>query len=81
MTLPVTLITPTEKRQYNLIWLEIETQQGSLVIQPGHAPLIAILAHQSELLMGLHDKTVEQVKVLGGIAHVQRTGVVVIVDE
>jgi F0F1-type ATP synthase epsilon subunit len=38
------LVTPQNKHEYVVKWIEVHTASGSLVIQPGHAPMILMLA-------------------------------------
>jgi F0F1-type ATP synthase epsilon subunit len=38
------IVTPQNKLEYVVQWIEAHTQAGSLVIQPGHAPMILMLS-------------------------------------
>ena len=37
------VVTPQSKDEYVVQWIESHTQTGSLVIKPGHAPMILML--------------------------------------
>lgn len=38
------IVTPQNKLEYVVQWIEAQTQAGSLVIKPGHAPMILMLS-------------------------------------
>ncbi len=38
------VVTPQNKLEYVVQWIEAHTQTGSLVIKPGHAPMILMLS-------------------------------------
>ena len=38
------IVTPQNKLEYVVQWIEAHTQSGSLVIKPGHAPMILMLS-------------------------------------
>ncbi len=38
------VVTPQSKHEYVVQWIEAHTSDGSLVIEPGHAPIILMLA-------------------------------------
>lgn len=37
------VVTPQNKHEYVVQWIEAHTSAGSLVIKPGHAPIILML--------------------------------------
>jgi F0F1-type ATP synthase epsilon subunit len=37
------IVTPQNKHEYVVQWIEAHTSVGSLVIKPGHAPIIMML--------------------------------------
>jgi F0F1-type ATP synthase epsilon subunit len=76
----VTFITPTSHKVVAVSWLECETPTGNLVIQTGHAPLITILKPYSEVRFENGEGVVEALEIPGGLAEIQRTSALIIVD-
>lgn len=75
-----TLITPTSNRTITISWVECQTSQGSLIIQRGHAPLVAILKPLCEVRFENENGVIEAMEISGGIAEVRRDAVLIIVD-
>lgn len=67
------LIGPTNAQSMEINWLEVQTLEGSFVIQPGHAPMIVLLAPNKELSMELQDGSITLMTIAGGILEVTRT--------
>lgn len=43
-TIQLTLISPSRKIEYEVVWIEVNTPNGNYLIQPQHAPTTFILA-------------------------------------
>jgi F0F1-type ATP synthase epsilon subunit len=43
------IISPQHQESYIIEWLEAHTPQGSIIIQPGHAPIILSLVTDTSL--------------------------------
>ena len=43
------IISPQHQESYIIEWVEVNTPQGNLVIQPGHAPLIVTLVSHKDI--------------------------------
>jgi F0F1-type ATP synthase epsilon subunit len=42
----LTIVTPSKKEHFDIAWVELNTDQGNYVIQPGHAPtFFSLKAH------------------------------------
>lgn len=42
----LTIISPSQKKHYDIAWIELNTDKGNYVIQPGHAPtFFSLKAH------------------------------------
>jgi F0F1-type ATP synthase epsilon subunit len=68
-----TIITPFEKKQYAVAWLEVNTPIGNFVIQPGHAPTILTVSSDQPFTMCLHNGKQETFTLSGnGILKVTR---------
>jgi F0F1-type ATP synthase epsilon subunit len=76
------LVTPQSKHEYIVKWIEAHTASGSLVIQPGHAPMILMLAPGTDfsfLLDNGEKKTVALAR--SGFMEVSRDGAVVLLGQ
>ncbi|MGC2310556.1 MAG: hypothetical protein WA432_02985 [Candidatus Babeliaceae bacterium] len=62
---------PTECITKTIQWLEIRTTQGSLVIQNGHAPVIALLPAQDIIFQTTED-IIESIAISKSIMEVTR---------
>lgn len=49
----LSIISPERHDIHDVMHLEVQTNVGSMVIQPGHAPIIATLIASSELIFVL----------------------------
>lgn len=76
----LTLITPTSNRTITVAWLEFETPLGSMVIQRGHAPLVAALQSYREIRFENKHGVVETMELSGGIVEVRRHSALIVVD-
>ena len=79
MLFTLTIVTPISKRTVVISWLELATDQGSLVIQKGHRPLIAALKSPSEIQFEIEGGLFEVMGIAGGIAEIGRTAVTIVV--
>ncbi len=66
------LIGPMSSQSMQVNWLEVETQQGSFVIMPGHMPMVVLLAENKEITMELEDGSTTLMTIVGGILEVTR---------
>lgn len=64
--------SPTEQQTFDVAWIEVEVISGNLVIMPGHAPTVARLKHQSQIVLGFASNKQEILIVSGGIVEVTR---------
>lgn len=77
----LTIIGPTHKKTLSIAWFEIESTVGNFVIQPGHAPMLVILAPRTTATVCLINGKQETLPIPGGIAKIDRKGALLIVDE
>ena len=67
------ILSPTEKRTVNVLWIEANTNQGNFVIQPEHAPIILILKQDSSLLFKeVNKKENEEISIPNGLLEIQK---------
>lgn len=72
------IIMPTQKKQYEVVWIELNTPVGSIIVQPGHAPTIVTLHKDKPITFKLKTGKQESFNLLHGIAHVTRQDVTII---
>lgn len=77
----LTLVSPTYTREIKIAWLEINTDAGNFVIQPGHAPMIVILAHNKRLTYCADTGKQESIVIQDGIADIARDGATIIIND
>jgi len=63
---------------YDVLWVEINTPAGNMVIQPGHAPMMIELSQGKELLYQRSNGVTESLNIVQGVVHVTRTEVKVL---
>ncbi len=73
------IIRPTSSQALKINWLEAETNEGNLVIMPGHTPMVILLAPNKELSLELWDCTRTIMTIAGGILEVTRNAVTLII--
>jgi len=66
------IVRPMSTQTMNISWLEAQTERGNFVIMPGHAPMVILLAPGKELSIELEDHTKTQMTIAGGILHITR---------
>lgn len=69
------IVGPTHRKTVLVSWVELETNVGNIVIQPGHAPMILVLARKKPVTFSLQQGTQETLDVSGGIAQVTREAI------
>ena len=77
----LTIIRPTEKKEYTINSLEAESSKGSFVIEPNHAPLIARLAPGKPMSFTLQNGTVERLIIPDGILKLENNIISIILTQ
>lgn len=77
----LTLMSPTNSQIIEINWLEVQTDKGNFVIQPGHMPMIVLLTPNQELTMELLDGSVTLMSITGGILEITRTAVTLLITQ
>ncbi len=67
-------ISLSKSENFDINWLEINTDSGNYVIQPGHVPMIINVKDNSQIIFSLNNKEKEQKTFVlkRGIVHIQR---------
>jgi F0F1-type ATP synthase epsilon subunit len=76
----LTIISFQEKLTFDIAWLEITTTTGNRVVQKGHVPMIAQLAPRTLVSFCLQNGKQESKDVAGGMVHIERTSVTIVID-
>lgn len=66
------MVSLSDKKSYDIAWLEVNTPTGNFVMQRGHAPMILILSPNKPLIYCLQNGKEESTTIPGGILHITR---------
>lgn len=66
----LSVISPQSIQQYGIVWVEINTPVGNLVIQENHAPMIVEIEQNSEILLMQENGKQMSILVVQGFIHV-----------
>lgn len=75
------ITTPLRKDALNISWLELNTPEGNLIVQEGHAPMILTLSKDSEIVYSLASGTKHSRFAVHAIAEITRKTVTIIMQE
>jgi len=76
----VKIIAPDSRKLMTVEWIDAHTLEGSLVIMPGHAPVLLQLTENKTIAFGLMGGAVKSMVITGGLLRVERDGVIIILD-
>ena len=69
-----TILSPQDKKEYVISWLEVNTAVGNFVMQTGHAPTVLLLSPDKPFMIEHMDGQQETFHVAtGGILEIDRT--------
>lgn len=76
------IVTPQSKYEYDVQWIEAHTSSGSLIIKPGHAPMIVMLipGFDFSFLLESGDKKIISLQ-RSGFMEVNRNSAVVLLGQ
>lgn len=69
-----------QHHQLEVQWVELQTKAGNLIIQPEHAPMILELQPNTPVRYCLETSKQNTVQLAGGIVHITRTSVTILID-
>lgn len=75
------IVSPQETKTHGILWLEVFTELGSFVIQPGHAPTVLTPLPNKEIIFGLTNGKRETLTVPRGILEVGRNKAVLLINQ
>lgn len=76
----LSIISPTKKEQFDIAWVELNTDQGNYIIQPGHAPTFFSLKAQAPFVYCLKNGEQEVIMVKRAMVEVTRTQITVLLS-
>lgn len=76
-----TILSPDQKKVFNIAWIEVNTPLGNFVIQRGHAPTILLVSPKEPLIICLSNGKQETFTTEGGILEITRQKATLIVNE
>jgi F0F1-type ATP synthase epsilon subunit len=77
----LSIISPSKKEIFEVLWVECNTPTGSYVIQPGHAPMILALSPKKPFSFSLKNGQEEIIMIQQGIAHITRESVTLLINQ
>lgn len=75
------VISPHLTAQYTIVWIEINTPVGNMVIQENHAPMVVEIEPNSEILFMQQNGKQISIFVLQGFIHVTRQEIKLLVTK
>jgi F0F1-type ATP synthase epsilon subunit len=75
------IVKPTEKKTFDIQWLEIQTPVGNFIIQDQHAPMIVTLKENSEITYRLSSGGNVTEKINYGLAHINRSFITLLINK
>lgn len=77
----LSIITPSEHRDYEIAWLELNTPHGNMIVQRGHIPMIVTLVPNQPITFRLKNGKQETIIPRGAIAEISRESASIIINE
>ncbi len=77
----LSVISPHSVIEHTIVWIEINTPVGNIVIQENHAPMIVEIEPNSELLFMQQNGKQVLLTVLQGFIHVTRQEIKLLVTK
>jgi len=77
----LTVVAPSFTKEIEVAWLELNTPEGSYVIQSGHAPIMLKLSPDKKITYCVDTGKQESMLIPDGIVDITRTQATVIISE
>ena len=77
----LSVISPHALVQHTIVWVEINTPVGNMIIQENHAPMVVEITPNSEFLFMQPNGKQVSLKVLQGFLHVTRQEIKLLVTK
>ena len=68
----LTIIKSSKKKEFKVIWVELETPVGNFIIAKGHAPMVVTLSPNKQIIFQLETGKEVSENISGGIANISR---------
>lgn len=75
------ITSPEHHQEFQIAWIELNSPVGNFVILPGHAPMIITLKENMPVTYLLKTGHQESFDASGGIAHITRTDVTLLLPK
>jgi len=69
------IISPQKKDEFDVEWVEVNTKAGNFIVLPDHAPLVATLSENEEVVFCFPNGKQEVITPKGGTVEVSRKSV------
>lgn len=76
----LTIISPSKKEHFDISWVELNTDQGNYVIQPGHAPIFFSLKAHAPFTYCLKNGEQEVIMIKQAMVEVTRNQITVLLS-
>lgn len=77
----LSIIKPVNTDFYKTIWVEIPTNNGKFIVEPGHMPMIVILNDKEKIQIKLSDESIIDLPRYGGIVKIDRNEISIVVTK
>lgn len=77
----LTVKSPTSEKRIDVMWVNLTSTRGNLVIQSNHAPTVFSLESGSQVTYGLSSGKQESIDITTGMVHVTRSSVLLLTTE
>ena len=75
------IISPDGNKKFFMQWVELETEVGNFVIQPGHAPTLLTLIPNHDIIFLDKDGEQHSISIAYGIADITREKISIITND
>lgn len=81
--LKLTIIGPTARHEFDVLWVTIETPQGNFTVQEHHTPLISLIRKGSVITFARSDAPLipQMFAIIDGLIEITRAGARVLLNE
>lgn len=76
----LTIISPHDRQEQIVVWLDVTTLHGNFVIKDGHAPMIIDLLPEHTFTFALENGIQKSIMVRRGLLRVNRTHAIIIMS-
>lgn len=74
------IVAPDQTHKYQVVWIELNTVVGNMIVQPGHAPMVVLLAPHKPITYRMRTGKQETITPRQGVAEITRDKTTVIIN-